>query len=702
MATIAQDRIQAAKQDGVLLLGLNHPPLNTLDHPLRQQLHDALQAAAEDASVQAIVLHGAQGNFSAGADIREFDQPRQAPWAGDVANLIAASGKPVVAALQGVALGGGLELALAAHARVGTATATLGLPEVKLGLLPGGGGTQRLPRLIGAAHALPLILEGRSVDGNAALALGLLDEVCDEAGLLDCAVRTARALCAGNPIARRDTSSASEVQAGLAAVAAQRQRLAAKPHSLPAQRLLLDCLQAALEQPLEDGLKFEREAFLQCVASAEHKGLAHAFFAERQAGKSPAGQARPRPVQRAGVIGGGTMGAGIAVALLDAGLDVVLIERDAAALQSGRERIDGVYQRQIKSGRLDAATLEQRLSRLRAATDYAALSTADLVVEAVFEDMDVKTQVFTQLDRVCKPGAILATNTSYLDINQIARSISRPQDVIGLHFFSPANIMKLLEIVVPEQVADDVVATGFALARRLGKVPVRAGVCDGFIGNRILYVYREAANHMMEDGASPYQIDQALERFGYAMGPFRTADLTGGDIGWATRKRKAATRPPEARYVRVADRLCERGWFGQKTGRGYYLYPERGQRGEPDADVLALIDEERAARGIAARAFSDEDIVRRYMAALINEAAKVLDDGIALRPADIDAALVNGYGFPRWRGGPMKYADDVGLAAVLADIESYAKEDAAFWAPATLLRRLAREGAAFGKLNQPQ
>ena len=702
MAIIAQDRIQAAKQDGVLLLGLNHPPLNTLDHPLRQQLHNALQAAAEDASVQAIVLHGTQGNFSAGADIREFDQPRQAPWAGDLASLIAASGKPVVAALEGVALGGGLELALAAHARVGTAGARLGLPEVKLGLLPGGGGTQRLPRLIGAAHALPLILEGRSVDGKAALALGLLDQVCDEAGLLDCAVRKALALCAGNPVLRRDTSSASEVQAGLAALAAQRQRLAAKPHVLPAQRLLLDCLQAALEQPLKDGLKFEREAFLQCVASAEHKGLAHAFFAERQAGKSPAGQARPRPVQRAGVIGGGTMGAGIAVAMLDAGLDVVLIERDAAALQSGRERIDGIYQRQIKSGRLDAAALDRHLSRLSAATDYAALSTADLVVEAVFEDMDVKTQVFAQLDRVCKPGAILATNTSYLDINRIARSISRPQDVIGLHFFSPANIMKLLEIVVPEQVADDVVATGFALARRLGKVPVRAGVCDGFIGNRILYVYREAANHMMEDGASPYQIDQALERFGYAMGPFRTADLTGGDIGWATRKRKAPTRPPEARYVRVADRLCERGWFGQKTGRGYYLYPERGQRGKPDADVLALIDEERAARGITARAFSDEDIVRRYMAALINEAAKVLDDGIALRPADIDAALVNGYGFPRWRGGPMKYADDAGLAAVLADIESYAREDAAFWAPAPLLQRLAREGSTFGKLNQPQ
>ncbi len=702
MATTANHRIQATQQDGVLLLGMDHPPLNTLDHPLRQQLQEALLAAAQDASVQAIVLYGAHGNFSAGADIREFDQPRQAPWAGDVARVIAASGKPVVAALQGVALGGGLELALAAHARVGAANARLGLPEVKLGLLPGGGGTQRLPRLIGAGAALPLILEGRSVDGKTALALGLLDEVCDEAGLLDCAVRQARALAAGHAIARRDTACADERQAGLAAVQAQRARLAAKPHALPAQRLLLDCLQAALELPLEEGLRIEREAFLQCVASPEHKGLAHAFFAERLAGKSPAGQARPRPVQRAGVIGGGTMGAGIAVAMLDAGLDVVLIERDAASLQAGRERIDGVYQRQVASGRLDAAAREQRLARLSAATDYAALAEVDLVVEAVFEDMNVKTQVFQELDRICKPGAILATNTSYLDIDQIARSVSRPQDVIGLHFFSPANIMKLLEIVVPGQVADDVVATGFALARRLGKVPVRAGVCDGFIGNRILYVYREAANHMMEDGASPYQIDQALERFGYAMGPFRTADLTGGDIGWATRKRKAATRPPGARYVRVADRLCERGWFGQKTGRGYYLYPERGQRGTPDAEVLALIDEERAARGIAARAFSDEDIVRRYMAALVNEAAKVLDDGIALRPADIDAALVNGYGFPRWRGGPMKYADDVGLAAVLADIESYAKEDPVFWAPAELLRRLARAGATFGQLNQPK
>ncbi|MDT4830451.1 Fatty acid oxidation complex subunit alpha [compost metagenome] len=700
MPTPEQPRILATQQDGVLLLGLNHPPLNTLDHALRQQLYAALQTAALDPSVQAIVLHGAGGNFSAGADIREFGQPRQPPWAGDVALLIEASAKPVVAALQGVALGGGLELALAAHARIGTAGARLGLPEVKLGLLPGGGGTQRLPRLIGATAALPLILEGRDVSGDAALALGLLDAVCDEATLLDAAVRKARALGDDAAVSRPKADDEAGRQAGLAAIAAQRERLAAKPHSLPAQRLLLDCIQAALEQPSEAGLQFERQAFLQCVASPEHRGLAHAFFAEKQAGKSPAGQARPRAVQQAGVVGGGTMGAGIAVAMLNAGLDVVLIERDAASLQAGLDRINSVYQRQVDSGKLDAAARAQRLSRLSAATDYAALSAADLVVEAVFEDMDVKAQVFAELDRVCRPGAVLATNTSYLDINRIARGISRPQDVIGLHFFSPANVMKLLEIVVPEQVADDVVATSFALARRLRKVPVRAGVCDGFIGNRILYVYREAANFMMEDGASPYQIDQALESFGYAMGPFRTADLTGGDIGWATRKRKAATRPPEARYVRVADRLCERGWFGQKTGRGYYLYPERGQRGRQDPEVLAVIEAERAERGIEARPFKDEEIVRRYMAALVNEAAKVLEDGIALRPADIDTALVNGYGFPRWRGGPMKYADDVGLPAILADLESYAREDAGFWAPSELLRRLVREGSTFGKLNQ--
>ncbi len=693
---IEPDRIESHRQGNILLLRLSNPPLNTLDHKLRKQLDDVLAAADQDASIDAIVLYGHKGNFSAGADIREFDQPRQPPWAGDLARRIAASSKPIVAAMAGVALGGGLELALAAHARLGTPRSRLGLPEVKLGLLPGGGGTQRLPRLIGVEAALPLILEGRIVDAKTALNVGLLDSIHEEDDLLEAAVAHAKSLCSALP-ATRAIDEASQ-QADLQAMATQRQRLATKPHTLPAQQLILDCIRAAIEMPLDAGLQFEREAFLKCVTSEEHRGLAHAFFAERQAGKAPAGAARP--VQRTGVIGGGTMGAGIAVAMLDAGLDVHLIERDEASQQAGKDRIEKIYQRQVARGRIDAATRDERLSRLSSSTDYAHLKEVDLVVEAVFEDMEVKAQVFAELDRVCRPGAILATNTSFLDIDQLASGVSRPQDVIGLHFFSPANIMKLLEIVVPARVADDVVATGFALARRLGKVPVRAGVCDGFIGNRILYVYREVANHMMEDGASPYQIDQALERFGYAMGPFRTADLTGGDIGWATRKRKAATRPPQARYVRVADHLCERGWFGQKTGRGYYLYLEQGQGGQPDPEVLALIDEERASRDIVARHFTDEEIVKRYMAALINEAAKVLDDGIAQRPSDIDTALVNGYGFPRWRGGPMKYADDVGLPTILADLESYAKEDPDFWTPSELLRRLVSEGKPLAILNQ--
>ncbi|MYN14262.1 3-hydroxyacyl-CoA dehydrogenase [Pusillimonas sp. TS35] len=696
MSTIEPSHVHSAIHDGILFLRLSHPPLNALDHTLRRQLDDALAMAEQQDSVKAIVLYGDHEVFCAGADIREFDRPRQSPWTGDVARRIAASRKPIVAAMKGIALGGGLELALAAHARLAAPGTRLGLLEVKLGLLPGGGGTQRLPRLIGVEPALSLMMEGRIINAETALKLGLLDAICDEAALLDAAQERAAALCSALP--PEPSIDEASRRANLEVVMAQRQRLDAKHHVLPAQRLLLDCVQAAIEMPLEEGLRFERQAFQQCANSTEHRGLTHAFFAEKHAAKVPGGAGRQ--VQRAGVIGGGTMGAGIAVAMLDAGMDVTLIERDNASLQAGQDRIENIYRRQVERGRIQAAVRDERLSRLSTATDYAMLAEVDLVIEAVFEDMDVKKQVFAELDRVCHPGAILATNTSYLDIDLLAASTSRPQDVIGLHFFSPANIMKLLEIVVPARVADDVVATSFALARRLDKVPVRAGVCDGFIGNRVLYVYREAATHMMEDGASPYQIDQALEQFGYAMGPFRTADLTGGDIGWATRKRKAATRPPEARYVRVADRLCEKGWFGQKTGRGYYLYPERGQKGRPDPEVLALIDDERAARGIVARAFTDEEIVRRYMAALINEAAKVLDDGIARCPADIDTVLINGYGFPRWRGGPMKYADDIGLPAILADLESYAKEDPHFWAPAELLRRLAREGSTFGSLNQ--
>ena len=463
----------------------------------------------------------------------------------------------------------------------------------------------------------------------------------------------------------------------------------------------MEAVEAALDQPIDRGLRLERELFLQCLDSPQRAGLIHAFFAEREVAKAPETKAaRPRAIATAGVIGGGTMGAGIAVAMLDAGLPVTMVERDGPSIERGRANVEKVYDALVAKGRMNADAKAAVMARFSGATDYDALAQVDLVVEAVFEDMAVKKAVFAELDRVCKPGAVLATNTSYLDIDEIAAGVSRPADVLGLHFFSPANIMKLLEIVVPAKVGADVVATGFELARILKKVAVRAGVCDGFIGNRMLAVYRQAADYMLEDGASPYQIDRALREFGYPMGPFQVADLAGGDIGWATRKRRAATRDPRARYVHAADRLCERGWFGQKTKRGWYLYPEGSRTGVEDPEVLAIVEAERTKAGITPRTFSDEEIVRRYMAAMINEGANVVHERIALRPLDVDVVFLSGYGFPRHRGGPMKYADTIGLPQVLADIREFAKEDPLFWQPSPLLVELVERGASFDSLNK--
>ena len=697
------DTLGQRLQDGVLVLTLNQPPVNALGNALRKALVQSIETAQADPQVRAIVLHGAGRGFSAGADITEFGQPREFPWVGDVCTIIENSDKPVIAALHGMALGGGLELALGSHYRIAARGTKLGLPEVQIGLIPGGGGTQRLPRLIGAAPALDLMLSGRHASVDEALRLGLIDRIAAQDNPLEEACAWAGEILAqGGAVRRtREAQALSDTTASLAAVEAARTGNARKARGLFAPFQILDAVKDAIEQPFEAGIQAERARFLQCVDSPQRAGLVHAFFAERKVRKAPETESsQPRPIATVGVIGGGTMGSGIAVALLDAGLEVTMVERDDASLLAGRQRVEKVYDRLIANGRMDAARKDAILQRFAGATSYDAFAQTDLVIEAVFEDMDVKKAVFGELDRICKPGAILATNTSYLDIDAIAASISRPQDVIGLHFFSPANIMKLLEIVVPAKVSADVVATGFALADKLRKVPVRAGICDGFIGNRILYVYREVASHMMEDGASPYEIDQALENFGYAMGPFRTNDLTGGDIGFATRKRKAATRDPNARYVRIADQLCERNWLGQKTGRGWYRYPEGSRSGEHDPEVLALIDAERAERGIQPRTFTSEEIMRRYMAAVINESANVLHDKIALRPLDIDVTLVHGYGFPRWRGGPMHYADTVGLEQVLADIRSFEKEDPLFWKPSPLLVELVERQASFASLNQ--
>jgi 3-hydroxyacyl-CoA dehydrogenase len=687
----------------VLLVTVDNPPVNALGVDVRRGLAAAIEHAEGNDAVQAVLIVGAGRNFIAGADIREFGKPPQAPALPDVCNRIEASRKPVIAAIHGAALGGGLEVALAAHYRLAVAGAKLGLPEVLLGLLPGAGGTQRTPRLIGAEAALSLMLSGRHASAQEALKLGLVDRLGASDDVLAEGLAYAQELLAAHaPVRRtRDAQGLANREAAQAAIEAARADTAKKSRGLFSPMKIVECVEAALNESFDEGQRFERKQFVECLESPQRAGLVHAFFAEREVQKAPETKtSTPRALETVGVVGGGTMGAGIAVAVLDAGLPVTMIERDDASLARGRAHVEKVYDGLIAKGRMTPEAKAQILARFSGSTSYDALAKVDLVIEAVFEEMEVKKAVFAELDRVCKPGAVIATNTSYLDIDAIAASISRPQDVVGLHFFSPANIMKLLEVVVPKQVSPDVVATAFELAKKLRKVPVRAGVCDGFIGNRVLAVYRAAADHMMEDGASPYQIDKAVRNFGYPMGPYQVADLAGGDIGWATRKRRAATRDPKARYVQIADRICERGWFGQKTGRGYYLYPDGARTGTPDPEVEVIIAAERERAGITPRSFTEEEIMRRYMAAMINEGANVVHEKISLRPLDVDVTFLYGYGFPRYRGGPMKYADMVGLDKVLADIREFAKEDPLFWRPSPLLVELVERGANFASLNE--
>lgn len=701
-AASASSVVTTALHGDVLVVTIDNPPVNALGAAVRQGLLAAMQQAQADAAVAAVLLVGAGKAFIAGADIREFGKPPVPPALPEVCRAIEGSDKPVVAVLHGAALGGGLEVALSAHYRLALPAATVGLPEVNLGLLPGSGGTQRAPRLMGVQAATSLMLSGQHLKAQAALQAGLVDKLVEGADAQAAGLAYVRELLAAKaPVRRTRDLAIAEPQAALAWLEEQKAETAKKARGLFSPLKIIECVQAAVQLPFDEGLARERALFIECLDSPQRAGLIHAFFAEREVAKVPEAQAaQPRPVASVAVIGGGTMGAGIAVAALDAGLPVTMIERDAESIARGRANVEKVYNGLVAKGRMTEAAKAAVMARYTGSTNYADIAQVDLVIEAVFEDIEVKKAVFRELDRVCKPGAVLATNTSYLDIDAIAASTSRPQDVIGLHFFSPANIMKLLEIVVPAKVAADVVATAFELAKKLKKVPVRAGVCDGFIGNRILAVYKQAADYLMEDGASPYEIDAAVRGFGFAMGPFQVTDLAGGDIGWATRKRRAATRDPKARYVEIADRICERGWFGQKTGRGFYLYPEGARVGQPDPEVLAIVDAERAKKGITPRSFSADDIMRRYMAAMVNEGAKVVAEGIALRPLDVDVTFVAGYGFPRHRGGPMKWADMTGLDKVLADIQAFAKEDPLFWKPAPLLEQLVAEGRNFDSLNK--
>jgi 3-hydroxyacyl-CoA dehydrogenase len=649
----------------VAVLVIDNPPINAGSLEVRAGLLAAVTAQGANPGVSAMVLIGAGTTFIAGSDLREFGQPLADPQLPAVIAAIEACGKPVVAALHGAALGGGFELALGCDARVALAGTVVGLPEVTLGIIPGAGGTQRLPRLVGVPKAIELICSGERVPAERALALGMVDSVAP-VDLRAATVAWARALQGRkSPLRDRAVLDSDEAQISAAASGAMR---AGKGR--PAVRAAIDAVKAARTLPMDEALARERAAFQELRSSREARALRHQFFAERDAARyAPAAGVAPRPIQRVAVIGAGTMGSGIAIAVLDAGLAVELLERDEAALGRGVERIQAYYAGRVKSGRLSAQQGAERQQRLSAGLDWSTVSSADLVIEAVFEDLKVKQEVFRQLDGLARPGAILASNTSYIDLDAIATATARPQDVVGLHFFSPAHIMRLLEIVRGAATGADVLATCLQLAKSLRKVAVVSGNAFGFIGNRIYAAYRRQCEFMIEEGASPQEVDAALEALGFAMGPFAVADMSGLDIAWRMRQSTAATRDPQARYVHIPDLLCEAGRLGQKAGRGYYRYESSGAPRQVDPAVEQIIAEARAAKKIIARSLAAEEITRRVLLTMANEAALLLGEGVAQRSSDIDVVLVNGYGFPKWEGGPVFWARERGAEQLAADID---------------------------------
>ncbi|MBL8386951.1 MAG: enoyl-CoA hydratase/isomerase family protein [Hydrogenophaga sp.] len=686
-------------QGPVAVLTLQNPPVNGLGHALRSGIVAGVDRALADPAITAIVITGSDQFFSGGADVREFGTPRSSmsPHLPDVIRALENAGKPVVAAIAGHALGGGLELALGCHFRVALQSATLGLPEVKLGLLPGAGGTQRLPRAIGLEAALNMIVSGAPQKAAAFEGTGLLDQVVDGDVVAAAVAFAQKAAADKTPLKRlRDVKLPTAGADAFLQFARTSVKAAAK--GLPAPLACVEAVADSVTQPFDEGLRRERAAFFALMNTPESRAARHVFAAERAAGKLPDIPADTplRPIRTVGVVGAGTMGGGITMNFLNVGTPVVLLETSQEALDRGLATIRRNYETSAKRGKLTAEQVEQRMGLITPTLSYDSFQDVDLVIEAVFEQMDVKEKVFTQLDAVCKPGAILASNTSYLDINKIAGFTRRPQDVLGLHFFSPANVMKLLEIVRGAQTAKDVMATALALGKQIRKVSVVSGVCDGFIGNRMVARYGAAANALIVAGASPQQIDQALEKFGFAMGPFRMGDLAGLDIGWATRKRKAA-EAGVPHDPTVADKLCELGRFGQKTGAGWYRYEPGVRNALPDPVVDQVVAEYRSAKGVTPRKISDEEIVQRCVFAMVNEAARILDEGIAVRASDVDLVYLNGYGFPAHRGGPMCYANEVGLFNVVRTLRGFAAEPGAFdwWAPAPLLRKLAEEGQSF-------
>ncbi|WP_076997784.1 3-hydroxyacyl-CoA dehydrogenase NAD-binding domain-containing protein [Variovorax sp. KK3] len=690
----------------VAVITLANPPVNGLGYATRVGITEGLSKALDDAAVKAIVLTGAGKAFSGGADIKEFGTPKaiQDPNLLSVILALEHSTKPIVAAIHSVCMGGGLELALGCHYRVAAPGTSVALPEVKLGLIPGAGGTQRLPRVLGVETALNMIVSGEPVKSELLASLPgqkLFDKLAaSPESLFDEAVEFAKSVAAKGgdlPLVRNLPCKHPQ---GDAYFQFARNTVGAMSKNYPAPLKCVDAAEAATKRKFDDGMAEERRHFTNLMFTPESVALRHLFMAERAASRIPdvADDTPQRTIKTVGVIGAGTMGGGISMNFLNAGIPVTILETKQEALDRGVATIRKNYEAQVKKGKLKADKYDQRMSLLKTTLSYDDLKDADLIIEAVFEELGVKEKVFGELDRVAKPGAILASNTSTLDVDKIAAFTKRPQDVIGMHFFSPANVMKLLEVVRGAKTGKDVLATVMSVAKKIKKTAVVSGVCDGFIGNRMIEQYSRQAGFLLDEGATPQQVDKAVEKFGFAMGPFRMGDLAGNDIGWAIRKRRSVDFP-DMKYSRTADKLCELGRFGQKTGAGWYDYKAGKRDAIPSALVDKMIEEHRKELGITPRKISDDEIVQRLVYALVNEGAHILEDGIASKSGDIDMVYLTGYGFPIWRGGPMHYANQVGLYNVAEAMKRFAKnprDDASFWQPAPLIQKLVADGKQFG------
>jgi 3-hydroxyacyl-CoA dehydrogenase len=692
------DTVRYERRGDVAVITVDNPPVNALSSSVREGLTESQAKAKADPAVKAMVLIGAGRTYIAGADIREFGKPMTGPGLQQIINDFENSDKPVVVALHGTALGGGLEVALGCHYRVAVPSAQLGLPEVKLGILPGAGGTQRMPRVIGVKAALDMITSGDPIPAAKAKEVGLVDEIV-QGDLLEGAIKFAETVAIPGGVQGRRISQRADKLGGADATffADARKTTAAKARGQLAPVKIVDALEAAATLPFADGIKKEREIGQELMSGTQSKALRHVFFAEREAAKIPdvPADTPTRPVKSVAIIGAGTMGGGIAMSFANIGIPVTLIDSTDEFLDRGLKRIKDNYAVTVSRGRLAQADMDKRVGLIKGMLGNDKIKDADMIVEAVPEEMELKQTIFRDIDKYAKPGAVLATNTSGLNINQIASATKRPQDVIGLHFFSPANVMRLVEVVRADKTGKDIIATCMQVGKQLRKVPVLARVYEGFIGNAMLRHYGREAHFLLEEGAMPQQVDKALTDFGYAMGMFGVHDLAGNDVGYRMRKAAQASRPNDRRYSDIITILCDMGRLGQKTGKGWYRYEPGSRTPIPDPEVEALIVAQAKAKGIERRAITDEEIIKRCVYGPINEGAVLLEKGIALRPSDIDIVYVTGYGFPSWRGGPMFYADTIGLKNVLDDIKRFHERDGFYWQPAPLLEQLVREGKSF-------